>query len=393
MGHEVQFFGMEHAGRIVGNHAESYTSDMDFHTNGIQKILYPFKIVYSREAKKKISEVLMDFDPEIVHLNNFNFQLTPSVLYAIREYEQQKKKKIRVVYTAHDSQLVCPNHLMQIYGSGERCDRCIKGSPFECYKHRCIHGSGMKSLLGSFEGWLYRKLQTYRLIDVIICPSRFLKSKLDENFVLREHTIWIQNFVDIAVTSIEKDQKDLRLQNANYVLYFGRYSEEKGIGTLLKVCQKLSDISFIFAGNGPLESEVNQLPNVQNVGFQTGEALGTLIRKARFSVFPSECYENCPFSVMESLFVGTPVLGSDIGGVPELIHDGINGKLFKCGDADDLQKKLFDLWNDEKQIKVFHDKCSEIHFATLREYCDKLTEIYLGGNGSYDTTNAGNDIR
>ena len=82
-GHEVQYFGMEHEGRIVGNHAEAYTSNMDFHTGKLQKLLYPFRIIYSKEAYRKMQMVLNDFEPDVVHLNNINFQLTPSVLSLI----------------------------------------------------------------------------------------------------------------------------------------------------------------------------------------------------------------------------------------------------------------------------------------------------------------------
>ena len=93
MGHEVQYFGMEHEGRVVGNHAESYTSNMDFHTGKLGKLLYPFKIIYSKEARKKIRVVLDDFKPDVVHLNNFTYQITPSILYEIRQYEKQNKHR------------------------------------------------------------------------------------------------------------------------------------------------------------------------------------------------------------------------------------------------------------------------------------------------------------
>ena len=83
-GHEVQYFGMEHEGRVVGNHAESYTSNMDFHSGKLDKLLYPFKIIYSVEARQKIRAVLDDFSPDVVHLNNINFQLTPSIIYELR---------------------------------------------------------------------------------------------------------------------------------------------------------------------------------------------------------------------------------------------------------------------------------------------------------------------
>ena len=105
MGHEVQYFGMEHEGRIVGNHAESYTSDLDFHTGKLSRLFYPFQIIYSREARKKIRAVLDDFEPDVVHLNNFNFQLTPSILYEIDSYRKDTGRKVKIVFTATDSHL------------------------------------------------------------------------------------------------------------------------------------------------------------------------------------------------------------------------------------------------------------------------------------------------
>ena len=118
-GHEVQYFGMEHEGRVVGNRVESYTSNMDFHTGKLQKLLYPFKIIYSTEARKKIRLVLDDFAPDVVHLNNINFQITPSIIYEIRSYEKKRKKQIKIVFTAHDYQWVCPNHMMMVPATGE----------------------------------------------------------------------------------------------------------------------------------------------------------------------------------------------------------------------------------------------------------------------------------
>ena len=76
-GHEVQYFGMAHEERCVGNRVNAYTTNMDFH-NGSKwsKITYPIKTIYSSEARKKIRLVLDDFQPDVCHINNFNFQLT-----------------------------------------------------------------------------------------------------------------------------------------------------------------------------------------------------------------------------------------------------------------------------------------------------------------------------
>lgn len=373
-GHEVQYFGMEHAGRIVGNQADCYTKDMDFHTGKLQKLLYPFRILYSSDARKKMRTVLEEFQPDVVHLNNFNYQLTPSIIYAVKEYGKKHNRHVKIIYTAHDYQLICPNHMLLVPGTKELCERCVEGAFANCTKYNCIHGSKIKSLLGSLEGYLYRMLKTYRYIDTVICPSRFMKSKLDRNPVFQNKTVALHNFIDAPDINVSKAGEDST--NEGYVLYFGRYAEEKGIRTVLEVCEKCSHIPFLFAGNGPLEAEVNEVANIKNVGFQTGPELVQLIRNARFAVIPSEWYENCPFSVMEAQMYGTPVIGADIGGIPELIQEGMTGELFRAKDAEDLQEKIAGLWTDAKKIEQYTKNCGNITFDTLAVYCGKLIDIY-----------------
>lgn len=372
-GNEVQYFGMEHEGRIVGNHAECYTSSMDFHTGKLQKLLYPFRIIYSGEAKRKLSVVLKDFNPDVVHLNNINFQLTPSVIYAVRNYEKRYGKRIKIVYTAHDYQWVCPNHMMRIPATGEICFACRDGNFMQCTKNLCIHDSKVKSLLGTIEAMFYDKRKTYAMVDTIICPSEFIKKQLDTNPVLAEKTIMMHNFIDAAETALKLSNQE---HKKDYVVYFGRFSEEKGTRTLLEACKALPQIPFIFAGTGPLEELVNQVGNVENQGFVTGDALRKLIAEARFSVYPSEWYENCPFSIMESQMYGTPVLASDLGGAPELVQAGITGELFRGGDVEELTEHIRDLWNNPELCRKYSENCKDINFDTVEVYCGKMLEIY-----------------
>lgn len=369
-GHQVEYFGMEHEGRIVGNHAECYTAGMDFHTGKLQKLLYPFKILYSKEAKRKMLRVLEDFQPDVVHLNNFNFQLTPSVIYAVKKYEKKHGVRVKLVYTAHDLQLVCPDHLM-VYGrTGEVCERCITEGSLSCFKGRCIHGSAVKSLLGSMENQLYKMLKPYKRIDVIVCPSVFLESKLSKNPQLSGRTVVLRNFLPgTELYSITADKQE-------YVIYFGRYSEEKGVRTLLEACKALPEVSFVFAGKGELETEVDSVPNITNKGFLNGRELYEWIAGARFSICASECPENCPFSVMESLMLGTPVIGADIGGIPELIEEGRTGLLFESGNRAALTDSIQILWNDREKNCVFTEHCKEVSYDSLEMYCRKLLDIY-----------------
>ena len=368
MGHEVQYFGMDDKQRTVGNNTESYTTNMDFHAGGIQKISYPFKILYSFEARKKIKVVLDDFVPDVVHLNNINFQITPSIIYEIRKWEKQTKHLVKIVYTAHDPQWVCPNHMMMIPSTKELCFKCKNGKYGACAKNKCIHNSTVKSLLGTIEGYTYKALGTYRKVDTIICPSHFMKNTLSSNRDIAERLVVLHNYCDTKkIPAIEK--KD-------YVLFFGRYAEEKGIEVLISACRQLPEVNFIFAGDGPLREKVEKVGNIKNAGFLSGEKLRMVIAQAKFAVIPSIWYENCPFTVIEAQKFGTPVIGSNIGGIPELIDKEKTGELFEAGNTEALVAKIIELWNDDEKCERYSEECLKKHFDSLEEYCNKLIKIY-----------------
>lgn len=367
-GHEVQYFGMEHEGRCAGNAVNSYTSNMDFHNGSLlSKLTYPLKTIYSFEARKKLRPVLEDFKPQVLHINNFNYQLTPSILLEIQKWREEGNP-CRIIFTAHDYQLVCPNHMCRNPNTDENCEKCLGGHFLNCTRGKCIHGSRVKSFIGTMEAEFWSLNGAYRYMDAMICCSEFLKARMDSNPLFAKKTLVMHNFVDCMTW------KDTRKKD--YVLYFGRFSKDKGIPTLMKVCRELPEIPFVFAGTGPLTEQVRQIPNIKNVGFQKGEALERLIREARFSVCPSECYDNCPFSVMESQTYGTPVLGANIGGIPELIQAGKTGELFKSKDAGDLKGKIQKLWNDKELCEKYSENCRDIRFDTIDEYYEKIMRVY-----------------
>lgn len=362
IGHEVQYFGMKDYRNIVGNNVESYTSNFDFHAGKLKKIMYPFKIIYSAEARKKIRKILKDFKPDIVHLNNFNFQITPSIIYEI------KNCNIPIVFTAHDYQLICPNHMLYDLRTKAPCEKCLNGTYRQCSKNKCIHGSMIKSIFGTIEATLYSMLRTYSYIDKVICPSEFLENKIKHNSNLNGRTIILHNFIDqIESRHIKKE---------NYVIYFGRFSEEKGIRTLVEVCNEMPEIQFVFVGKGELENMINKVTNIKNIGFKKGLELEYYIRKAKLSIYPSEWYENCPFSVMESQMYGTPVIGADIGGIPELIKNHKTGELYESGNREDLKEKIGHLWNNNFIIEEYSRNCKDVEFDTIDKYCSKLLRIY-----------------
>ena len=342
---------------------------MDFHNGSkLSKLLYPIQTIYSSEARRKIRLVLDDFQPDVCHLNNFNYQLTPSIILEIKKWSKQTGHACRIVFTAHDHQLVCPNHMCNNPITHENCEKCFGGHFLNCTKGKCIHGSTVKSLIGTMEAYFWKALNVYAHINTIICCSNFLKTNLDTDSTLAAKTVAMHNFID-QVSCRKAEKKD-------YVLYFGRYSQEKGIKTLVEVCKQLPEISFVFAGSGPMEEVFKDVPNIRNVGFQTGDALRDLISEARFTVYPSEWYENCPFSVMESQMYGTPVQGARIGGIPELIEPGNTGELFESGNGVELKRKIQEMWNETRADHSRYAQCNGNRFDTTEEYVKKMIKIY-----------------
>lgn len=366
-GHEVQYFGLENDKNVVGNAAQQYVSDMDFGAGIRKNLTAPFRIIYCAEAKRKMLAVLEDFQPDIVHLNNIQFHLTPSIILAAQQFRSRHKPAMKIIYTAHDFQLICPSH-----GLFDRninaCQRCLGGNYIHCLRTKCIKGSAVKSLLGTVDAYWWKWSKAYGYVDSIICCSAFLKSKLDTQERFRCKTVAIHNFVEAAA------QREV--QKEDYVLSFGHLCRDKGTFTLLEAARRLPQNRFVFAGYGEAEAQIAKVPNAQYVGFKTGEELEMLIRKAKISVHPSECFENCPFSVIESQILGTPVIGSRMGGIPELIAEGQTGELFEAKNVDELVRKIRRLLQTPGLLESYEQNCKQQKFETPDSYYQKLMAVY-----------------
>lgn len=368
-GHKVEYFGLQNDKNIVGNNLELYVSDMDFSKGVLKNLGAPFRIIYSLEARRKIRKVLNDFMPDVVHLNNIQFHLTPSIILEIQKYRKSTGRSVKIVYTAHDYQLVCPSHGF-FNSNSYTCEKCLGGNYTNCLKTKCVKNSRAKSLLAMADAYFWKWSKAYSYIDTIICPSQFLKSKLDTQDRFSQKTVAIHNFMEKPV--LEDFEKE------DYVLEFGNLSEEKGTDTVITVAKRMPDVKFLFAGYGKSVDEIKKLENAEYLGFKTGRELSELIQKARLSIYPSKWYENCPFSVIESQMYSTPVIGSKVGGIPELISDQKTGLLFECGNADDLEAKLRMLIYDDKKLNEMTENCKKMDFETPNSYYQKLIGIYEG---------------
>jgi glycosyltransferase involved in cell wall biosynthesis len=363
----VEYFGMEDAKNTVGNSSGLYTKSMDFHQAGIERFLYPLHIIYSFEAKRKLGEVIRRFRPDIIHFNNINFQLTPSVIEAGAAYG------VPMVQTVHDLQMLCPNHLMLDIRNMKPCELCLHGSAIHCVKNNCIHHSRLKSLIGTLEGSLYRHRNTYDKISTYICPSAFIEGMLLKKKRYQGKTVMLRNFLGELPDAAGEKRGD-------YVLFFGRLSEEKGIDDFLTACAKIPEIPVVIAGDGPLKEACRScgLSNVTYVGFKTGEDLRNLVQNAAFTVHFSVWYENSPLAILESEALGTPVLCNRIGGIPELVEDGktgiLNDDFSPKGYADQIRR----LYGQKELLLELSRNCLKKRntMMTLERYVEALLTIY-----------------
>ena len=367
IGHEVQFFGMYDEKNAVGNSKGFYTQNMDFHSKGIARFLYPFKIIYSFEAKKKIMHVIDEFKPDIVHMNNINFQLTPSIIYGI------KKKGISLVQTVHDYQMICPNHLLYNFDKNIPCEKCVKGSHMHCIKNRCIHGSLVKSIIGVIEAKFYSLLKTYKKVDLFVCPSNFLENKLlSAKGYYEGKTKTIHNFINK-----EKFTNNGRKEDS-YIIFVGRLSKEKGIENIAGAAKLIPEYDFVVAGSGPDEDMLKDIPNVRLAGFLTGDKLTELMGNAKVLLLPSVCYENCPLSILEAHSLGVPVVTMNSGGMAELVKDGVTGTLVDEATPEGIALKLKETIENVDYYNTLRENCKnqKDNILSVESYADILIKEY-----------------
>lgn len=376
-GHTVRYFGMQDEKNTVGNDQGLYTQNMDFHGKSLSRFLYPFKIIYSLEAKRKIGRVIDEMRPDIVHLNNINFQLTPSIIDAAKE------RNVPVVWTLHDYQLVCPGHLLYNSDRGCVCDKCVGAGKWNCVKDKCIHSSAVKSLLGVIEAAFYKARGTYKKVDRFIAPSCFLYSKLvaDNKDLFEGRTTVIHNYV------AKKTLPDGARSNFHfpYIAFAGRLSEEKGTRILRDAARLLPDVQFVVMGSGPDEGLLSGIDNIHLTGFVTGAELDTNIAFASAVAVPSVCYENCPMAILEAQMLSVPCVTMNMGGMAELVEDGRTGVLAQSADAESFAAAVRDILSDKERLEKMRQNCAESakQFLTLDGYCGELLKLYgeVIGNG------------
>ena len=332
-GHIPIPFAMAHPDNLPCEYSDYFVSNVDYNARGIGKGVGLIKeaagIIYSTEAKRNIERLIADTKPDMAHAHNIYHQLSPSILVAL------KKAGVPTVLTLRDAKLVCPNMLSLTHG--RICRKCAGRKFHHAILNKCVKDSYSSSALCAIECAIHRWLGLYeRNVDLFISPSRFLKGRMVEHGRLPDSQI------EVLPNCADTDSMTPDYRPGDYGLFTGRLEPLKGFMTLLKACNAVPDFEIRLAGQGPMMEEGKQfcadngLDRVKFLGFQTGDALARLQKESRFVVLPSECYENCPMVILEAFAAGKPVIGSRLGGIPELVNEGVDGLLFEAGDAEGM---------------------------------------------------------
>lgn len=388
-GHEVIYFSMKDERNLPCSQEHYFTENVEFNgrMSKAEMLHTGLKILYSREAKRKISALVQRERPDIVHLNLFQRQLTHSIIDAVKKFH------IPIVYTAHDLNCICPNYMMLTHGN--ICEECKNGHYGACFRNQCVKDSRVKSFLSAAEAYFYKWKKSYQKIDLFITPSAFYKRKIEEAGITASPVVHMKNFLPGG--SIYRAASE----NDSYFLYFGRLSKEKGIMTLLKAYREsgLDNLLFL-AGSGELEERIREYirdnhlqDRVRLLGFQSGEVLEHTVQRAKCIVLPSEWYENGPYTVMEAMAQGKPVIVSSNGGLPEIVENGITGYIAKSKDSTSLaecMKKMARLSKEDYQSMGEKAVANAKRDFNGDEYLKKLVKYYEQVRRSYGKNRSSN---
>ena len=392
MGHEVAYFSMKHPNNLPCKWDKYFVTQREYNDvkNPLSAVRDGIALIYSPEAKRNFQAVCEEFRPDVVHLNNIHRQITLSILDA----PYLKEHHVPVFYTAHDYVTVCPGYLM-LDGEGRVCDACLEDGKYRhCIENRCVKGSRAKSALAALEASFNSSHHSNERIDRVIAPSRFMRSKLIEGGWPEGKVEALQNFADDAILARASGvTDDVTDRESPYLLFFGRLSAEKGVDVLLRAFDAAApslprDMRLIVVGDGPDAAEFRELavsldsaPRIEFAGYQTGDALQTYVERASLAIASSRWRENMPYSIVEAFAAGTPVVGTRIGGIPELVTDGVTGFACEPGDVATMADAMVrgaEAFLDAPVYVRMQESCR----AYVRENCsrdkfmDQLVKLY-----------------
>jgi len=340
-GHEIAHFSTRHPENDASPWSDYFAPYLEIgpQTNLTtrEKTIAARRMFWSAVAGRQFARLLRNFRPDVVHVHGIHRQISPSILVEAR------RAGVPVVQTLHDYHPICASGDL-LLGGRRACDppRCGPIDVVPCLVHRCVHRSGVRSALGAGD-LLWRRWVVHqeRLVDAFISPSRYLARVVAAGGIRHRP-------IHVLPNAIPAPERLPDVSTGDYVVYAGRLSREKGLGTLMRAAEA-ARVPLVVAGTGPLEESLRaEAPQgVRFVGRVPGDEVDRLLAGSRAAVVPSEWAENAPMAVLEPMVLGRPVIATRIGGIPEQIRDGVDGVLVDVADELQLAAALRVLADDD----------------------------------------------
>jgi glycosyltransferase involved in cell wall biosynthesis len=379
-GHDVEFFGMAHPDNEPMTYARSFPRHLEFEPtpdSARGKLDNVGRMLWSTSAAHGMEEVLTAFRPDVVHLHNIYHQLSPSILRPVAQ------RAIAAVMTLHDYKLTCPTY--RFLDEGRLCEACVPRRFWSAAVRAC-NGSRAASAMAGFELGLHTLVGAYRPVGRFVCPSRFLESKMRAGRVFPDRLRWLPNFVDV-------DRWTPKETPGSGVVFAGRLSDEKVVDVAIRALTALPEATLDVAGDGParpaleaLAREIGAGDRIRFHGRLATDELGRILRTAAVAVVPSRWYENQPLAVLEAFASGVPVVGTALGGIPELIEPGVDGAHVPPDDPAALAAALAPLLDEPEQAftmgkaaraKVERDHAPARHLHGLERLYDEARRMAI----------------
>ncbi len=372
-GHEVAYFSSKDDS--VDTPWRGYFPSVASHKEGnlLHKIIGFPRMVYNTEAKHEMARLIADFKPDIIHAFAIYVELTPSILDAARE------AGVPVVMSCNDYKHICPNY--KLYHHGKICEDCRGGKFYSAIVNRCCHNSLVYSVASAVELYAHEAMNSYRKnVHTFLFASEFMARKTEE--------FWQGKNFKSAILRNPFDAKKHKATSklGDYALYFGRIIDEKGVDVLLEAAALAPEIPLVVVGDGPDLASLKQhaldrgLRQVKFVGAKWGDELNEILAACRFVVVPSIWHENFPYVILQSFAMGKPVIGSDRGGIPELVSHGERGLIYPAINPAALAEGMRSLMSDDDTTSRMAEAAKQYADAEFNDdkFYANLMQIYNG---------------
>lgn len=308
--------------------------------NGLKGLFQFLFSIWNIKSANIVKNKIKEFKPDVVHLHNWHFASGPLVIRTI------SKLQIPLVLTLHNFRLLCPSATLT-HGNNVFLKSITQNFPWKAVSLGIYRNSLLQTFWLAIVVWFHKKIKTWQKVNTYVCLANFSAKLFQEsNFGIEADRFFVKpNFT----TPIQKLNT---FERKEHFLYIGRLCNEKGIKSLLEAFKKLP-YTLKIAGDGDLKDLVVKTteahPNIQYLGKITNQEVAIQLQKSKALVFSSICYESFGLTVIEAFSNGCPVISSNIGAPATLVINNENGFHYKPADVKDLQSKIIQLANLNKQ--------------------------------------------